>query len=395
MGSAAASSAGFRIPPLRREGRLLAGVASGIADALRLDPIVVRASFVVLTVAGGLGVVLYAACWAVMAAAGGAAEDAPRIAGLGHTDRVLGLAVVTVGLVLLVDALNLGFRDSIARPVGLVGLGLLVAWHRGRLGALVEGDRSRLARVAVGLALAGAGVAGLVSLNLDLAQARDTILLSLAVVAGLVLVAAPTVLGLVNDLADERRERIRSQERARMAAHLHDSVLQTLALIQRHAHDPARMRSLARRQERELRSWLYGETEEGGATTVRSELDRLAADVEEQHGVPVELVVVGGEAAPGPREREAIAAAREAVVNAAKHSGAERVDVYAELRADAFDVFVRDTGVGFDPAEVSADRHGLRDSVQARMAHVGGIATITSAPGRGTEIELRLPREAG
>jgi signal transduction histidine kinase len=170
-------------------------------------------------------------------------------------------------------------------------------------------------------------------------------------------------------------------------------VLQTLALIQRSAHDPTRMTSLARRQERELRAWLYGGREPGTERGLRAELERIAVEVEQLHGVPVEVVVVG-DGDTDDRLEEMLAAAREAMVNAAKHSGATRVDVFAEVRPEQVVLFVRDTGKGFDPATVPADRAGLRSSIRARMARIGGEAVIESAPGEGAEVELRLARSA-
>jgi signal transduction histidine kinase len=358
----------------------------------------VRAAFVILTVSGGLGVLLYAVCWLVMGSAAreGAEEhvaEGTGPGGLGDANRILGIALVTVGLALLVEATSLGFGERVARPIGLVGLGLLVAWHRVRLGSLGEGNTSRLVRVGVGLFLAAAGIVGLIALNLNLAEARDTLFLSAAVVAGLGLVAAPTIRSLLDDLSEERRQRIRSEERARVAAHLHDSLLQTLALIQRHADDPAQMRSLARRQERELRAWLYGSDADRVGGTLRVELERIASEVEQLHGVPVELVVVAGDVAVDARLADLLGAARESMVNAAKHAGAPRIDVFTEVSDGVLELYVRDVGRGFDPAAVPPDRRGLRDSVRARMERVGGTATISSSPGEGTEVELRLPLE--
>jgi len=382
------------VPGLRKDGKMLAGVAAGLADAAGVDPLVVRLAFVALTAAGGVGILLYVLCWGVMASLGTQAtpmsggEDASL-----RLNRVLGIALLTVGVALAVDAIGLGFGGTVAPPIGLVALGLLVAWHRGRLGVLVDGDCTRLIRVVAGLVLTGAGIVGLVALNLDFADARDTLFLSAAVVIGLGLVLAPTVSGLVRDLGDERRQRVRSEERARMAAHLHDSVLQTLALIQRSADDPARMRALARSQERELRNWLYGGEGESASGRLRVELERICADVEHLHGVPVELVVVG-DVETDPRVREALAAAREAIVNAARHSGAPRVDVFAEVGPEALELYVRDVGSGFDPAAAPPDRRGVRDSIVWRMERAGGSAAISSAAGGGTEVEIVLPRAA-
>jgi signal transduction histidine kinase len=378
------------VPALGRERRLLAGVAAGIADAVGVAPIVVRAGFVALAAAGGIGIALYLAAWALMSWMGRPTASAAPGEGLGPPDRVLAAALLTVGLLLLVEGLGLGFDPSVSVPLSFVGLGLLVAWHRVGLGTLVT-DRGTTGRIALGLVVAGIGLAGLIALNVDVAAARDAVLLTAAVVGGLALVAAPAIGGLVRDLAAERRERIRSEERARVAAHLHDSVLQTLALIQRSSSDPARTAALARRQERELRAWLYGADADRRGGTLRAALEAVCIEVEQLHGVPVELVVVGGEALATERVNEAMGAVREAVVNAAKHAHAARIDVYAEDDDAGLGVFVRDTGRGFVADAVGADRVGLRESVIARMERLGGSATVTSAPGEGTEVELRLP----
>jgi signal transduction histidine kinase len=310
--------------------------------------------------------------------------------GLGPPDRVVATALVTVGLLLLVQGLGLGFDPSVSLPLVLVGLGLLVTWHRFGVEPLISGRDAAL-RIVLGLVLAGFGIAGLIALNVDLAAARDAALLTAAVVGGLALVAAPAIAGLVRDLVAERRERIRSEERARVAAHLHDSVLQTLALIQRSGGDPVRAAALARRQERELRAWLYGADSDRRAGTVRAVLEDVCAEVEQRHGIPVELVVVGGGAPAGSRVVEAMGAVREAVVNAATHAETDRIDVYAETGPDGLSVYVRDTGRGFAPETVPPDRAGLRESVVGRMQRLGGTAAVTSVPGEGTEVELRLP----
>ncbi len=191
-------------------------------------------------------------------------------------------------------------------------------------------------------------------------------------------------------LSAERTERIRLAERAEVAARVHDSVLQTLALVQRHSTDAPRVTALARRQERELRRWLYG----SGYGTSASFADALAdavADVEEAHGARIELASAGDAPLDEPLA-QLVLAAREAMTNAAKHSGADEISVYAEAGRESVAVFVRDRGVGFDRGGVADDRRGISDSIEARLARAGGSARLVTAPGAGTEVELTMPR---
>jgi signal transduction histidine kinase len=190
-------------------------------------------------------------------------------------------------------------------------------------------------------------------------------------------------------LQDERAERVRTQERADVAAHLHDSVLQTLALIQRQASDPKAVATLARTQERELRRWLFA-ADDDDPTTLKAALRSAAGDVEATHTIPVELVVVG-DVALDEHTTALVKSTREAMVNAAKHSGASRIDVYAEVASDQVEIFVRDRGRGFDPAGIPTDRMGVRGSVVDRMERHGGSAVIGSEPGNGTEVRLTMP----
>lgn len=174
-----------------------------------------------------------------------------------------------------------------------------------------------------------------------------------------------------------------------MAAHLHDSVLQTLALIQR-TDDPKRMVTLARSQERELRSWLFDESA-GNEETLRGALQHAASRVEEAHDVPVSVVVVGDAALPSDRQGALVGAATEAMMNAAKHSGADRVSVFAEATNGSVDVFVTDQGTGFDPDTVDGDRRGVSESIKGRMVRHGGFAAVESSVGGGTEVHLTMP----
>jgi signal transduction histidine kinase len=254
-----------------------------------------------------------------------------------------------------------------------------------------RGGWASWARLALGVGLI---VLALVLYSLhagSLSMARDIAAAALLTVLGLAIVIGPMVYRLAADLSDERAERVRTQERADVAAHLHDSVLQTLALIQRNAEDGPTVARLARAQERDLRAWLYS----GEATderTVASALRGVAARAEDEYAVSVEVVTVG-DCPMLESLRPLVHATGEAVTNAAKHAGTGKVDVYAEVTAGAVDVFVRDRGTGFDPAAVPGDRHGVRHSILDRMQRHGGTAEVRSTPGEGTEVRLHLDRE--
>jgi signal transduction histidine kinase len=241
--------------------------------------------------------------------------------------------------------------------------------------------------------LAAIGVVLLLATTGQLANARNGFVATVVILVGLVLATAPFWRRLLDSREVERTARIRSEERAAVAAHLHDSVLQTLALIQRHAGDQQAVARLARSQERELRSWLYEPAKVTGGGTWASLVSQMVAEVEADHELTVDPVVVGD--APLDDALAALGAAtREALVNAAKHAGVTSVDLYTEVTAQQVSVFVRDRGTGFDPATVPPDRRGLRDSVTGRLTRLGGTAVVRSAPGEGTEVELCLPREA-
>jgi signal transduction histidine kinase len=205
------------------------------------------------------------------------------------------------------------------------------------------------------------------------------------------LLFGPWFMRMGRSLAFERAARIREQERAELSAHLHDSVLQTLALIQRRAGDPTEVAGLARRQERELRRWLLERPDPAAEDSIATALERVAAEVEELHRVPVEVVTVGNGPLDGGLEA-LVQAAREAMTNAAKFAGSERIDLYAEVEPDRVEVFVRDRGVGFDPLGIPSDRRGLRDSIVGRMERHHGRAAVHSTPGEGTEVELVMER---
>ncbi len=375
--------------------RVVSGVSAGIADEIGVDPMFIRAMFISLTAAGGWGVPAYAVAWLAMRAVDtGSRERSPKAVSATH--RLLGLGCLLVGALLFLRGAGAVFVDSLVWPIALFGSGIAVAHDRGvdlRLGASADAkpDRSAfLVRVAGGAVLVLAGVILAATLNFNLRSARDSFLVVGIVVAGLGLVMGPWVAGLVDELTAERRARLRADERAEVAAHLHDSVLQTLSLIQRRAED-AQVVSLARKQERELRRWLFSGAAEDRRNSFRAALEAELAEVEELHSVPVEVVVVGDAVLDEPLGA-LLAATREAVANAAVHAHVETIDVFAELREDSADVFVRDTGVGFEPEQVPSDRRGVADSIVGRMERIGGTATLSTELGTGTEVELHLDR---
>ncbi len=388
------------------EDRVVAGVAGGLARRLGVDPLLLRIAFVVLSLAGGTGVLLYGLAW-VFVPLDDTTVRAPRRAATLQQSAALGLIVL--GLLLFLRRLGLWFGDGLVWPVLLAAVGSAIVWLRSddtdrsrwsrAAGRLPGSARSAAAsspvspaRVVVGTILVATGVAGFLAANEGLTALPE---LGLAVVAGVVGVAllfGPWLWRLTDQLGVERRERIRQEERAELAAHLHDSVLQTLALIQRSADHPRRMVALARRQERELRSWLYGEQDDLAApATLDAALEALAEEVEAVHDLTVEVVTVG-DTPIDERVRALLAATREACVNAAKHADVTQVAVYVEVEPDTITAFVRDRGVGFDPDAAPADRQGIRESIVGRLRRHGGRADISSSLGAGTEIELSIPR---
>jgi signal transduction histidine kinase/phage shock protein PspC (stress-responsive transcriptional regulator) len=393
-----------------RTDRILGGVCGGLARSLGIDPLVVRVAVVALTVAGGTGALLYVLAWLMLPEDGtdrSLAHAAVRDRGT-NLGEVLAVGSIVLGAILLVRATGIWFSDAFVWPLLLAGVGLAVIWRQAgdddRASLLRVGDRLRrsdntpdlrtrraaLARVAVGGFMVVSGVGAFLAASDAFSAVRQGLLATAAIVGGLALITGPFWVRMGRDLTEERRQRIRSEERADMAAHLHDSVLQTLALIQRNADDPRAVVTMARRQERELRGWLFeNEVGQPGAETLAAALSRAGAEVEGLHGVTVDVVAVG-DLPLDDRLRALVAAAREAMVNAAKWSGDRNVSVYAEVRDGEASVFVRDWGAGFDLEAVAPDRHGVRESILERMARHGGKAVVRTSPGEGTEVELRI-----
>jgi signal transduction histidine kinase/phage shock protein PspC (stress-responsive transcriptional regulator) len=370
----------------RDDHRVLAGVASGFADQHGIPVVLVRAVLVVLTLAGGLGLLLYAVGAVVSAPSG-----TPMPAAHPHdVSRIASVVCIAAGLLLVVRSSGVWLGDEVMVPLVVVVAGVAVfAPDSG------DGARARLlggaALVALGLVLVGTN--GGVSSNV-----RTGTFATALTVLGVAVLLGPWLTRLARDAAEDRRQQIRLNEREAMAAHLHDSVLQTLALIQRTADDPRRTVSLARQQERDLREWLYG-TPDAVSGNLSAAMRAMVVDVETAYDVTVELVVVG-DVELAESNAALVAAAREACVNAAKHSGVTTIAVYVEVGVAEVECWVRDRGVGFVPATGSTapgdpGRRGIADSIETRMTKVGGQAYIESAPGAGTEVHLIVPRPVG
>jgi signal transduction histidine kinase len=346
--------------------KVIAGVCAGIAQRLGVDATLIRLVFALLALAGGAGILLYLGLWAWAA---------------GKRGWIAAVLAFLAGTALLGAV---GLSDRAVIGIAVIAGGLALAWRQG-------GSFHPEAPLSYG----GIAIAALGAVVLLSGGGTSTALLAPGAVAGaLLLIGGPWVWRLAVERDVERTARIRSEERSDVAARVHDSVLQTLALIQRHAQDPRRVASLARRQERELRGWLYGDQPLGDeAASLVAALEAAAGDVEELHGVRVELASAGD--CPLDESVSALAlAAREAMTNAAKFAGVEEIDVYAEATDDEVGVFVRDRGTGFDRTSVPDDRRGIAESIEGRMERAGGRATIVTSPGKGTEVELHLPRRA-
>ncbi|MDO4645196.1 MAG: PspC domain-containing protein [Propionibacteriaceae bacterium] len=401
-------------PQLKRDlsRKVIAGVASGIAEHLQMPVSWFRMAFVLLSFMfeGLLGVLLYGVLWVLVPA--GEQDEAPGLAGASRARMrpqrvaqrvdagvVFSAGVLIMGLMWGVSG-QVPYGGTLSWPLLLAGVGVVLIWVQAdgrawRGGSAGERPASRgktiasVARLIGGLILVGLGTSWLLASQFGWSGLQPAVAAAAALLAGLAVVAAPWLLRIWSRVRTADRERLRAEARADMAAHLHDSVLQTLALIQRQADDPVAVASLARRQERELRTWLYGE--ETRAQTLKGALEQLRADVEERFPIAVEVICVGDmdldEAATALMQ-----ATGEAVTNAAKHSGASRVDVFAEVDPEQVEVFIRDRGCGFDEATIRQDRMGVKESIRARMERHGGTARIRTAPGEGTEVRLELRR---
>ncbi|MYT68590.1 MULTISPECIES: ATP-binding protein [unclassified Streptomyces] len=407
------------------DGRWLGGVARGLAGHLGLPVVWVRLVFVGLFMADGLGALLYAAFWFfVPLGVGGVGADRPLTSSVLTTEisadgrrrlvarrpdkgQILALVLMVIVAMIFVQNVHLsGNTKAYLVPTVLVGAGVALVWRQAdnaRRARWAEVGRRRrtlnLLRAAAGVLLVGAGVTGIFVTQGSTEHLGSILQAALAVLVGIALLAGPYLIRMTQDLSEERLMRIRAQERAEVAAHVHDSVLHTLTLIQRNADDAGEVRRLARAQERDLRAWLYKPAAAENPQepeTVAEAVKRGAAEVEDKHGVPLEVVVVGD----CPLDEALTAqmqAAREAMVNAAKYGGeGGAVQVYAEIEttSEGVEVFVsvRDRGPGFDMDAVPADRMGVRESIIGRMERNGGTARLRAVPDGGTEVELTMKR---
>ena len=399
--------------PLRRDTaeRLGGGVAAGVAAWRGIGVTKVRIVFaLVALVTTGIGVALYVLAWLIIPAQG----EETSIASRARTDSAgirlaVGLASLLIVVLLAAGALSDGWFITWVWPQVFSVAGLTLIWRNASpeeqetLRQLVEPleaatgpagtERRTVIRLVVASALLIGGVGWLFSAHESLALLRPLAGV-LLVIAAIILFLGPWWLRIARELVLERQARVRAEERTDMAARIHDSVLQTLALIQRQAEDPAKVIQLARLQERELRSWLFegrGLDEIEGDATLTAGVRQIQQDVESRYGVPVEAVTVG-ECDLDENLSALLAAAREATVNAAKWSGAGVISLFAEVEPSEVSVVVRDRGKGFDPSAVPGDRKGLAESIRGRMSRRGGTATVNSEPGEGTKVTLKMPR---
>lgn len=395
---------------------VVAGVVAGLAPHLGWPTWLLRLCFVALTFTNLAGVGLYGLFWLLMPVGGRQRVAAPGIAAATHQNMrstpqprrrpasvVSALVMIGIGLTIIIYKVGSGPDSPIFWPfmAGVVGVALV--WRQADKPNVTTGSTSWLEElkdgkgwggvvwVAAGLALIGASFSAILAIRVGWASLPKTLAVVAGVMMGMLVLAFPWLHSYYRTLEDARNEKIVADTRADMAAHLHDSVLQTLALIQRQADDPKTVASLARRQERELRTWLYGD--QMRATTLKSALEEAAGAVEDEWSVPVGVVCVSDTEISDDLDAM-VRAAREAMTNAAKHSGAAIVDVFAEVQdvddGKLVQIFIRDRGAGFSLDTVADDRQGVRSSIIARMARHGGSATIKSAPSAGTEIRLEM-----
>jgi signal transduction histidine kinase/phage shock protein PspC (stress-responsive transcriptional regulator) len=379
----------LRLPSVHRStNRVITGTAGGWGERYGIDPTVVRVALALLTFVAGLGAVLYGVMF--LLADPPEKHSTPVEEPLDHR-RDLAVAAATGAVLVAARHLGVWPGDRIMLPAAAVAVGVAIVWSRAgdadrRDGPFVP----RAIRLGAGVVLLIAGVASLANLTGGLGSVGASLSAIAVVIGGLAMFGAPALGRILRELDEERSTRIREDERAKVSAHLHDSVLQSLVLIQR-SDDPRRMANLARRQERELRAWLYGDVPIGDPTTLHAAIEVLTTELEADHDTRIEAVIVGDQPLD-EASRALIAALREATVNAARHADVDRIDIFVEADDTELTGFVRDTGIGFDPAAVPPDRHGINDSIIGRVERVGGTAVVETNLGAGTEVEIRIPR---
>jgi phage shock protein PspC (stress-responsive transcriptional regulator) len=376
-----------------RDDMLISGVAGGVGERIGVDPRVVRVAFVALSAAGAIGVIAYLVAWSLSLEPGDRRAPKPRPQSAGQNVSV---GLVVLGTILMLRSVGLWFGDPIGIPIliGAVGAGVVYAGSGTTRRTRAPGDIPVARPSFVHLILGGLFVVGgvtwfFLTVNRTVSGLFAIVLAVGVTAVGLSIVFGPWVYRMTNQLGHERRERIVSEARSELAAHLHDSVLQTLALIQRNASNPRKMANLARRQERELRAWLYGvQTMDAGRFET---LQDLLEEIEDGYDVTIETVMVGSAPAGDERTEATALALLEAAKNAARHSGTTEIAVYIECDDREISAYVRDRGKGFDPAAIADGRRGIADSIRGRIERHGGTVTIASVPGEGCEVQVTMP----
>ena len=384
--------------------RVLGGVASGLAEHFGTDTTKVRIVFVVLAVLlSGGGFFAYVALWVMTPARDADAADVATSARgsrmsaeAGRRQRRLGYLLVMLGLVGSALTFSAATATGIAAvvPIVVIAVGAILVWQEYDRGPGKSRSAFEWARITGGSTLVVAGLAVVVIGQVDLATLQSSLIAVVATLVGVGLLTVPLWLRMWHTVEGERAARVREAERSDIASHLHDSVLQTLALIQKRSADPLQVSRLARRQERELRQWLFGSDDRmsSGSESLAGAVETLCGDIEDTYELRVSQVVVGGDTPVGEQEEAALGAVRESLVNVAKHAEVETADVFVEVDDEVVSAFVRDRGRGFDPEDVPADRQGLAGSVRHRVESRGGTVRIRSTLGRGTEIGIEMPR---
>lgn len=378
---------------------LMGGVCAGIATHLGVNVWLVRAIFVGLLFLNGVGALAYALAIALIPAGNPASPQlaaptrlAAQLNQLQSKDGRDQAATIFSGVVLLALAAILvawsrGWLESNAYlPLLIIGCGAALAWSQAEEVMHTPRSMAAIARLAAGLALAVLGVLIWLSDHTDMSGMLIGAFAALVMLSVVALVLAPLWLGVIRQLSQTQAAQARASERADIAAHLHDSVLQTLTLLRAQADDPQRVAALALSQERELRAWLYGDNHPTNEN-LRSEVESVSREIEQLYGVPVDSVIVGDTPATA-KTRVLTSALREALANAVRH-GKPPISLYVEVSGQEVEAYVRDHGAGFELEAINPDRHGVRDSIIGRMQRHGGSATIRARE-PGTEVCLRL-----